>query len=1497
MTKILEFIKDGYQKGDAVRVKCSLGIREGIIESISEDENRIKIRPFKQGKKPLSIIGDNIEELEEIDIPSAQEQPTSSSIITPASYADENNSIDGETENEKDSINDEQETVLEQSAVKNTNSSSQIENKLDSEEFIANNSTKTEISVGSIKLTSLGKMDLSTIPTTRKEQERRKNALLSKSDNTTSTHVTTEIAKTEYPENQDIDKNCDSLKENKEDAQDTITQPKRSFRNIYEKALVEQPISHIDETYKAILRAYSSDENSSQVYAVGFISKSLNNGCGYVWDQNLHKEIWYFADAFCDEELRKISEKEGIHVVYTKRSNRQGDFAVGITLPHTIAQMLAMADCMSDNIPTQQQAREIIENILSQYQHNEDALELLKRISVNTKKNPRKGETTKLNITEITALAKEKTLSEVIPLPQQRPDSPLILSDNTIINTLPFNKRNLSEIECRDIEKELDLMIRSGKREECLKKSYEVLSEACPTPKYLRSYLDRMVNTEIALGNKDNAIKCLAQLLYFNQIQGDAKENTLGHLYMTLGRLYNDLGNKEEAIKALDMAAWFSPSNVTITNYRNLIVQSTSTTNVTTTINSTSINDEEITAYSETTISKMLQQDVDQRVKELNPEDVANYRSLYDRAIRASKDTKKSFELKAQLFLDAAAAFKLMSNENTKGYKLSVANFARMKGNAMYTSISSSLSQFPETRDYLLACANSAQSYFIEALNIYNDLDQKRYLQEILLKYLKLERLISQIVGGKTPDPDWMSGTLKAKLREILYGENIEDQKVFFRTCIAIGASSENSWNTLSGSPDGLMSMFSAFRDDERLRQKCHHLINSLENANIDCKLSSGTFLKKVIQHRQQRVKDFNVLIGQLLKWTFDPFTITEFAGDWKNVENYQDLLLSTEIALYHDVSKVITILSPYSDRLQNERSNFLDDAQQILLKDIESVRNTTTYYGRLFFYNLATKWENAIKAKKLLLRAATLPKLAVSAESRVIKTDKDQKYINFIVTNDGESTADSYLINIKIGDYQKEIKSKGALASDNFDSYTWSIPKSLHDKEHIVISFAVTAYYGGSEVNPIYRSVTFEKEDATPIEAKDIPWKLDRKETSQIKTIFKGRKNDIDKLIRHYQSPDRSWTKIMYGLTRTGKTWLMDFLRQEIKDKTLTDNNEVKFIPFSWDFSKVEDDESKEVPFWENLVATNIYEVLPEELQDKFDKTYKNGLPEEWSKSDFLKIIDFLNNESYMPFITIDEFSNVKEYFEDGELRRLLNASFLSTLRDLALEGKACFIYAGTYDIKELPRNPKYGLTGQLNNTQELQLNAISEQDADELIDVWLALHFGSKAKELIRRLSGCIPYWIQWICLNCGRYAAHHGYHWLDFDEVEDIAAILTGEKDGDPQIDWILLKKMSFQNNQFTPDADAEHALFTSIAYINRDKKHARGVSSEELEMLWTKYNVSTDFQKEMLREIENLCEKKVLEKYQDETRQVYRFYVDLFRRWWYINNRDLTVSFAH
>ena len=87
----------------------------------------------------------------------------------------------------------------------------------------------------------------------------------------------------------------------------------------------------------------------------------------------------------------------------------------------------------------------------------------------------------------------------------------------------------MDEQECRQTEKELDTLIRQGEKEECLKRSYEVIKSNRPTSKYLRSYLDRIVNTEMALGNNENAIQMLAVLIAFSEEQQDIKPSNLAH--------------------------------------------------------------------------------------------------------------------------------------------------------------------------------------------------------------------------------------------------------------------------------------------------------------------------------------------------------------------------------------------------------------------------------------------------------------------------------------------------------------------------------------------------------------------------------------------------------------------------------------------------------------------------------------------------------------------------------------------------------------------------------------------------------------------------------------------------------------------------------------------------------------------------------------------------------------------------------------------------------
>ena len=59
----LEAIKEDFNIGDPIRIACGLGIKEGYIIDIKED--RIKLRPFEAGRKPISIAIDNISAFEE----------------------------------------------------------------------------------------------------------------------------------------------------------------------------------------------------------------------------------------------------------------------------------------------------------------------------------------------------------------------------------------------------------------------------------------------------------------------------------------------------------------------------------------------------------------------------------------------------------------------------------------------------------------------------------------------------------------------------------------------------------------------------------------------------------------------------------------------------------------------------------------------------------------------------------------------------------------------------------------------------------------------------------------------------------------------------------------------------------------------------------------------------------------------------------------------------------------------------------------------------------------------------------------------------------------------------------------------------------------------------------------------------------------------------------------------------------------------------------------
>lgn len=1080
----------------------------------------------------------------------------------------------------------------------------------------------------------------------------------------------------------------------------------------------------------------------------------------------------------------------------------------------------------------------------------------------------------------------------VEPLGTETTKPDIVISPNTI-NALPLSLPPMLEHECKEKERELDLLIRSGQREECLQKSYELLSKRCPTPKYLKSYLDRIVNTEVALGNTQKAIEALAQLIAYSETQ-DTKATNLSHLYVSLARLLKQQKLFDEATKALDCAQYLTPGSVAILNLREQVNQERDNS-LGPIIEQNDYTEPDPEKFESTSIvvGKMLQQDVEFRATSMEFEDNDPIK-LLDRANGANKDSNKTFEFRAQLYLDAAAAFFKKGQDDSSNFKLAVANYARMKGNSMFSKLQNSIHKFPDNIDDLVAYSDSACNYYTEALGIYNGFGQKRYLQELFLKYLKLRKVSSQIQGGKTPDSDWYSGTLKSLLKECLSDIHAEDFKAFAYTCIAVGSAAEGAWNSLLFDKDGI-GPFMAKLADHSYRLEAFKVFNALEQSNIDNELKANDFFHSIFSHRQDRIKQFSGFLIDRLNWQFSQFEIEAFKEEWQHIEDYTDILLTTDLKAVSSINVVISSLLTYAELNDSNRMQRLISSQQALIKSIETINETTTFYGRTFFYEIENQWLRSISRTIEEKYKETQPKLTVEPDPHFIKISEDGKQsINFVVINRGESTADSFSVKVSGNNIFEEIHYGKTVDTDKSISLTCPISLDKDDNS-VSIRFEVITQYNGRTLSSSFFEHTYEKDLGKPFMS-DIPWTIDG---TPEKNVFVGRKETLDKLRNHYLSKERSHTYIMYGLTRTGKTSILDYLRENIDGEPLDDKPDYIIKAFSWPFQNVayKKDVSglNESRFWEFLIKTSLYDTLPENLQDIIDASYDDdNLPKIVGQNDFLKIIDILNENKVMPFFAVDEFSYVRLLLDSGTL----NSSFLSILRDLSLNGKACFIYAGTYDIEELPRNKEYGITGQLVHTWPLPINSISDEDCDKLIDSWEELEFEPRAKEYIKNLSGRVPYWIQWICLDCGKYALSHNYHHLGYSEVNKVVQILTGEVSpaGDKTITWEKIDITNFQQNQYMPgeNEDAECAVISCIAYLNRNnREHARGVSIKDMKYIWDKYNVSNEFQQKMIDAIKRMTVRCTLTEYTDEGRVVYKLNVDLFRRYWYAEYPNIST----
>lgn len=1094
-----------------------------------------------------------------------------------------------------------------------------------------------------------------------------------------------------------------------------------------------------------------------------------------------------------------------------------------------------------------------------------------------------------LDLSKIKDTRKKKNANNV-----NKTDSTQTNSFSTAFQSIAKDRTVIKESDSfsfAQVETKINGYLQSGKTIDALALINDYLKEEQCIGKIKSSLLLKRAQIHSARSEHEEAKNAYKELIEYNEsIKSPA--NNLSHLYTELARLQNlTEESKELVLKTLKKALKYNPSNT----YASILFEQISSGTFhpqsgNTEDNQLLLESEEIS----TTVSKMIDIDIKEHIfthkkiiKNGGASTPSIAKSIYEEAKR-TKDVDMSERY--PVYLEAAKAYSVLpvGSYDIQEYLESVAYYAILKGNSLFIKFRKHLSEGNPNIVLLTHIKDSACSYYIESLNLLSNIEGE-HLLTILANYLKMNIALVSVQKGDYPN---MSGQFNKVFFNCVSSSDSNINLIAWSTIVAVGTASPKAWNKLTNIKGGTSGLYGVLNSPEK-RQSIYSILNRINDHQINTDLLPGEFLKKSFANRVKRNKQFRDVLANVLKADFNIHMLTSLDAIWKGIPDYMDLLSETDQESMKIGDKVLRNLLPYTSRQsQIERTNLLYQAQDDLEKQIAFINDNTTYYGRTFFFPLFTTWRTIIQQNLKDKISKTLPVLQVIPDPQYILKDGEDLFVNLIIKNIGESTAEGYKLDVSLKALNNGSVIKGKSEEDKeipvgsyFDK-KMSLPIEFKDCTSLDLVAGISAEYQGELTTAQQYEFTLELEPETSLTEEEIMWKDGPKMSG---VLFKGRQDIMDKLSRHYLSVERDKPYILYGLTRTGKSSILLNLKKDLTGKSLIkDGDKFNIISFEWDLSEASGlGNAKDM--WQYLLRDTLYD----ELEGYLKEPYRTELDiAEYPRAkDFKRILQYLKECKKHPMFFVDEFSHIKILLDNHSI----NTSFLHTLRQYSLEGLASFIFAGTYDIKELIKDPKYAITGQLVHTIEEQINEIDPISAEELVNVMKEkLTFTEEAIKHIHLLSGDVPYFIQIICKFCGFYAVEKKRRNIGKPELENVVKFLTGESDGEKDSLVKVLPKTIFQNNLYSPQDKKEvNVLISSLCYLNENLEVPRSVSTQELQELWSKNGIEA-YRPKLADAITLLLERKVLVQSEDEFIPVYRLSVDLFRRWWKVHYPDIKLE---
>lgn len=1048
--------------------------------------------------------------------------------------------------------------------------------------------------------------------------------------------------------------------------------------------------------------------------------------------------------------------------------------------------------------------------------------------------------------------------------------------ENKIIDNLSDNEK-------------IDRLIRSTRIDDAIKYIDGLLINGLTPSKTRSSLLLKKAQVLSSLNRQEEAAQVYKELIDLNKKLAMPAAN-ISHLFTELARLQIlNPDTKDKAKGTISKALKYNSNNEAARNLLNKIENST-VQNVDRTLTEDFVIDD---TENSLVPSMMIITDINEH-KSDNPKiiNTRQFTSILANELlsEAKKAREKSKSQSYLMFLDAAKVYSSLpvGSYDYQDYLYAMACYAMLKAESLYSKYKNySHSPNADVKEMEML-KDSACSYYRESLNLVSDVTHES-LELIVTNYLKLEMAQLQASNGQRTI---FSGGLKTIFADCILGGNDKLKEAAIRMILSCGAASVKVWNAFCS-----IETIGEILTNKAMRLDIFDTINHVGRSNIDKSQKPKEFFREALELWRHKEQELIACIGNL---DFNIRTIDTLAERWKGMAQYDHLFLQTDMESKKAVEGVMKILNPYLSRNQVERTNLLISAQRSIDSQLKYIENHTTYLGRAFFFVLFNKWKKEIDDLISDKIAQSYPSMNVVFDPPYYVNSEDGRIVNLTIQNVGETTAEGCFMSMKIEsdkvdvnklDETLELKINKEIPSGAKMGYQLFVPKNVYPKAKVLyVTITISPVYLGVELESRDFSSTIEEEASSQLTYDDILWKDG---PIPAYNLFKGRQEDIQNLSQHYLSVEKDKPYILYGLTRTGKSSILKFLKEDIEGNTFKQNGrEMCVCPVKWDFSEAASYDTS-MDFWDYVINGTLMQDL-NDFVNKFNYDLTDiSIPDNVTARDLPVILKKLNEIQIYPLFLVDEFSFIKTLIDNS----IVNNAFLHTLRQYSLEGLASFLFAGTYDIKSLIKDPKYGITGQLVNAISKQVNEIKPKDAEELMNVMNnQLRFTSEAIQHIHRLSGDIPYFIQIICKNCGYYASDFKRSVIGYPELEKVIKILAGEEKPYPKTLLNPLTEYTFQNNQYSPlDPPEVGALISSIVYYNqKDSMNPRGVSSSEIERLWMQKGILN--KKKLHNAFQLLTEKRVIVYKDDDGLPVYSLSVDLFRRWWTVAHPDFNLDVA-